>query len=150
MTMIKLSTKGRYGTRIMLELALHHGKGPLLLKEIAKNQEVSVGYLEQIMPSLKSKGLVRANRGAHGGYFLAKDPSDILMKDIVSALEGELFLAECISNPKVCQRYPRCAARDFWKELNYEMSRFLESRSLQDLLDRQQEKDQEVGPEYEI
>ena len=148
--MIRLSTKGRYGTRIMLELALHYGKGPLLLKDIAKNQEVSVGYLEQIMPNLKSRGLVHSNRGAHGGYFLSMDPSHIMMKDIVMALEGDLSFVECISNPKICQRSARCSSKDLWEELNNEMIGFLESKSLYDLAKAQREKDKEVSPNYDI
>ena len=70
--MIRLSTKGRYGTRAMLELALNEGKGPVLLREIAEKQGISVKYLEQITPALKSAGLINSNRGANGGYYLAR------------------------------------------------------------------------------
>jgi Rrf2 family transcriptional regulator, cysteine metabolism repressor len=148
--MIRLSTKGRYGTRVMLELALHYGKGPLLLKDIAKNQEVSVGYLEQIMPSLRSVGLVRANRGAHGGYFLSMEPSKIMMKDVINALEGDISLVECVNNPKVCRRSSRCSAKDLWEELNSSMLRFLDAKSLGDLVKDQREKDKEVSLSYDI
>ena len=148
--MIRLSTRGRYGTRIMMELAQHYGKGPLLLKDIAKSQEISVGYMEQIMPSLKTKGLVGANRGAHGGYFLSMDPSEIKIKDIIIALEGNIALLECLDNPKICQKASRCSSRDLWGELNKEISGFLDSRSLQDLIISQREKDKAISLNYEI
>lgn len=148
--LIRLSTRGRYGTRIMLELARHYGKGPLLLKEIARKQEVSVGYLEQIMPSLRSSGLVQANRGAHGGYFLAKAPCHIMMKEIIESLEGEISLLECIGNPQICQRSAECAAKDLWEELNDQMLDFLGSKSLQDLLDMQVKKEAAALHDYDI
>jgi Rrf2 family cysteine metabolism transcriptional repressor len=75
--MFRLSTKGRYGTRLMLQLALHYNNGPVLLKEIAQKEEISTGYLEQLIPSLKAAGLVNASRGSHGGYTLAKPPAEI-------------------------------------------------------------------------
>ena len=92
--MIRISTKGRYGTRLMLELALNYGNGTMLLKEVAQSQDISVGYLEQIIPNLKAAGLINSSRGAHGGYELARPPEEINLKEIVEALEGPLSLIE--------------------------------------------------------
>ncbi len=144
--MIRLSAKSRYGTRIMVGPALHYGKGPVALKDIAKRQEIFVGYMEQIMPILKCSGLIKANRGAHGGYLLSKDPSKIKMKDIVVALEGNVFLLECINNSKICERYSLCAPKDLWEELCSLMKNFLGSRILKDLAESQQEKEKASTP----
>lgn len=115
--MIRLSTKGRYGARLMLELALQYGKGPILLKDIAKRQEISEGYLEHLLPPLKSAGLINSSRGAHGGYILAKALSEITLKEIVQTLEGSLSPVECVDTPTVCQRVRSCVTRDIWKKL---------------------------------
>ena len=85
--MMRLSTKGRYGTRLMLDLALHYGEGLVFLKDIAKREEISVGYLEHLIPPLKSAGLIKSSRGAHGGYSLAKEPSEINLREIVQVFE---------------------------------------------------------------
>ncbi len=138
--MLRLSTKGRYGTRVILELALNYGKGPVLLKDIAKRQEISVGYLEQIIPSLKAAGLISSSRGAHGGYTLAKPPYEITLKEVVSTLEGPLVLAECVKSPNVCNRVNFCVARDLWNELSENLDKTLKSKTLQDLVEKHRNK----------
>jgi len=135
--MLKLSTKGRYGSRLMLELASHYGKAPVLLKEIARRQEISAGYLEHIVPPLKTAGLVNSSRGARGGYTLAKPPSEITLKDVVQALEGSLSLVECVDAPSVCQRVQLCVTRDIWQEVSEKIAETLESITLQDMITRQ-------------
>jgi len=124
----------------MLELALNYGKGPVLLKDIAKRQEISEGYLEHLLPPLKAAGCINSSRGAHGGYQLAKAPSQITIKEIVQALEGPLFPVECVSSPSVCQRVRFCVTRDIWKELGEKISQTLESVTLQDMVERQNNK----------
>ncbi|MCK5568600.1 MAG: Rrf2 family transcriptional regulator, partial [Spirochaetes bacterium] len=94
--MIRISTKGRYGARFMLELAVNYDQGPMLLKEIAKRQELSEGYLQHIVDALKGSGLIHSNRVGHGGYTLAKIPSEITMLDILNSLEGRINLVECV------------------------------------------------------
>jgi len=109
---MRISTKGRYGARLMLNLALHYNKGNVLLKNIAKREDLSEGYLEHILPPLKAAGLVISSRGAYGGYSLAKAPSEITLKDVVQALEGPISPAECINAPSVCQRVRFCVTRN--------------------------------------
>ena len=137
---MKLSTKGRYGTRAMLDLGLYYNKGPVLLKEIAKRQEISAGYLEHLMLSLKASGLVRTIRGAHGGYILAKPPSEIRLKEIVESLEGSLAPVDCVDDSKLCQRANFCVTREIWTEIKKVMVSILASTTLQDLVKRQRGK----------
>ncbi len=148
--MIRISTKGRYGTRAMLELALSHGRGLVLLKEIAERQEISIGYLEQIIPSLKAAGLVNSSRGAHGGYTLAKNPADITLKEIISALEGPLSLVECIKDPETCTRTDFCITRDIWTELSEKMNDYLVSVTLQHLVEKHRSKQKSQPLMYSI
>ena len=138
--MMRLSTKGRYGTRLMLELALCHGKGPVLLKDIAKRQRISEGYLEHLLPPLKASGLVNSTRGAHGGYTLAKAPSKITLKEVIEALEGPLSLVECVNVPSVCERVRSCVTRNIWKELGKKISQTLASVTLKDMIIKQGKK----------
>jgi Rrf2 family protein len=88
---MKISTKIRYGTRAMLELACHYGEGPIELKEIAKRESISLKYLEQVIVPLRTAGLVKSVRGSKGGYSLAKPPSDICLNDLIEILEGPLL-----------------------------------------------------------
>ena len=122
---MRLSTKGRYGARLMLELALNYGNGPVLLKDIARRQEISEGYLEHLLPPLKAAGLVNSRRGPHGGYMLAKTPSEITLREVVQVLEGSLSPAECVDTPSVCQRVHSGVARDIWKKLGEKISHTL-------------------------
>lgn len=138
--MMRISTKGRYGARLMLELALYYGKGPVLLKDIAKREEMSEGYLEHLLPPLKAAGLVNSSRGAHGGYTLAKTPSEITLREVVQALEGPLSPAECVNTPNVCQRVQSCVTRDIWKKLGEKISQTLESVTLKDMVEMQKNK----------
>ena len=138
--MMRISTKGRYGARLMLELALYYGKGTVLLKDIAKREEISEGYLEHLLPSLKAAGLVNSSRGAHGGYTLAKTPSEITLREVVQALEGPLSPAECVDTPNVCQRVRFCVTRDIWKKLGEKISQTLESVTLKDMVEMQKNK----------
>jgi Rrf2 family protein len=147
---MKLTTKGRYGTRLMLDLALHYGNGPILLKDIAERQEISEKYLGQLIISLKASGLVVSTRGAHGGYMLAKDPSEITLKEIIQALEGSLALAECLDVPRVCHRVNTCVTRDILEEMSEKMVEVLESNTLKDMLNREKQKQQTQTLMYSI
>jgi Rrf2 family transcriptional regulator, cysteine metabolism repressor len=115
--LLHLSTKGRYGMRLMLDLALNYGQAPVSLKDISKRQEISEKYLEQIIVPLKRANLIRADRGAHGGYFLVKPPSAISLEEIMTAMEGPLSLVECTVDPSVCKRAEGCLSRGLWIEL---------------------------------
>ncbi len=148
--MLKLSTKGRYGTRLMLELALNYGREPILLKEAAKRQEMSVGYLEHLVPVLKTAGLINSARGAHGGYSLSKPPSEITLKEIVCALEGNMSVVECVGTPGVCNRVNTCVTRDIWEEISEKIKDILHATTLEDMVKRQKEKLKSTSLTYTI
>ena len=131
---MKLSTRSRYGTRLMFELALNYGKEPILLKEIARKQEISVKYLSKLVIPLKGAGLINSSRGAHGGYMIAKAPSKISIKEIVDVLEGDTSFVECVKNQDVCNRIPICPARDIWYRMEREISELLNNISLADIV----------------
>ena len=132
---MKLSTRSRYGVRLLFELALNYKKGFMLLKEISEKQDISEKYLSNIVVLLRSANLVVSARGAHGGYILAKNPSSITMKDVVDVLEGQPNLIECIKDDKICKRHEFCPSQELWKNLEHEISNFLQSITLQDLID---------------
>ncbi|MDI6857476.1 MAG: Rrf2 family transcriptional regulator [Dehalococcoidia bacterium] len=138
---MKLSTKGRYGARAMLDVATHSDEGFCHLKDIARRQEVSKKYLEHLVTRLEASGLLRTARGAGGGVALAKAPSEITLLDILHALEGSLAVAECVDRPEICSRSPNCATRDVWIELGGMVSEFLKSISLEELRERQRQKE---------
>src|SRR3990172_8822244 len=102
----------------MVELGLHHGDGPLGLREIAESQGLSADYLEQLFLPLRRAGLVRSLRGAHGGYVLARAPEEISARQILDALEGPLTLVECAADASGCERAAGCAALDLYRELD--------------------------------
>lgn len=141
---MRLSTRGRYGTRAMLELALHYGEGPILLKDIARRQQVSERYLEQVVTPLKAAGLVTSARGARGGFSLARPPAEIRVAEIVEVLEGSVAPVECVDDPATCPRASACVTRDVWSEMKRAASGVLESITLEELARRQRERE---GPE---
>jgi Rrf2 family protein len=144
---MKLSTKGRYGVRLMIDLAAHYGEGPVLLREIAKRQEISEKYLSNLINPLKSTGLLAAMRGVHGGYVLGKAPSEITMKDIVQAVEGPVCLVDCVEKPAGCNRTPLCIAHELWSEAAEGMARILEKYTLADMVERQKAKRDNMIPD---
>jgi Rrf2 family protein len=146
---MKLSTKGRYAVRAMLDLAQHYGEGLVFLKDIARRQEVSERYLEHLFITLKTAGLVNSARGARGGFKLTRPPADIKIIDIVRACEGKLSVVDCVTNPKLCQRSTRCATRDMWIELQAAIDGVLESLSLQDLVERQHRKERSTSAQVQ-
>ena len=139
---MKLSTRARYGVRLMVELAENLDKGPLYLKDIAKIQNISEKYLSLIIIPLRTVGLVKSIRGAHGGYSLAKDPSQITLKEIIDVLEGDCSLVDCVRNPETCPRVSICASHDIWAIIGGKISETLNSITLDMLLKMNQEKAQ--------
>lgn len=133
---MRISTRTRYGIRAILELAGNHGKGPLQIKIIARRQDISVKYLEQLMAILKSAGLVRSVRGAGGGYILAKLPAQIRLSDVFNCLEGSVSTVECVKNESYCVRVADCIARQVWVQIQQAIENVLQSITLRDLLDR--------------
>lgn len=131
---LRLSTKARYGLRALISLARHYGEGPIMAKIIAKEEEISENYLEQILELLRRSGLVRSIRGAQGGFVLVKSPQEIRVKEIIDVLEGPVILVDCLSSPEVCKRSKDCTARILWEELKGNIIRFLESKTLADFI----------------
>ncbi len=137
---MKLSTRTRYGVRLMVALAQNYGKTPVFLKDIAKGENISEKYLSLIIIPLRGMNLVNSVRGAHGGYNLSKDPSQITLKEIVDVLEGECSLVDCVKNPSSCERSPICATHDVWAMIGEKISETLSSITLDKLAKMNQEK----------
>lgn len=133
---MKLSTKGRYATRALLDLALHDNGGPTLVKDIARRQEISGRYLEQILTPLKAAGLVRAVRGSRGGFLLARSPDQIRISEIIQVMEGSTAPVDCVDEAQICHRSPQCAMREVWTEVKRAIDGVLESVTLQAIVDR--------------
>ena len=150
--MLKLSTRGRYGLRAMLDLADGFGTRPIPMGDIARRQGLSRKYLHALLAGLKDAGLVRAVRGAHGGYELSRAPGEIQVGEIVRAMEGDLAIVDCLGNEDKCSRIPDCAARKLWSELNHAMAGVLDRFTLADITtgdlaaDARPWSDQSVGP----
>ena len=139
---MKLSTRGRYGLRALLDLAAHQGEGLVLLKDIAKRQEFSLQYLEHLIAPLIGAGLVRSTRGARGGVLLVKPAAEIKLSEVLQLLEGSLGPVDCVSNPALCHRSAFCVTLDIWVEMKTAMTVVLDSTTLQDLVERQKRKGQ--------
>ena len=147
---MKLSTRGRYATRALLDLALHQGEIPVLLKDIAQRQQISLSYLEHLIAPLIAGGIVWSTRGAKGGVSLAKPPEQVKLSEVIQLLEGSVAPVECVNNPGACSRSALCVTRDVWGELKRAMDRVLESTTLQDLVERQKRKEQPEEVMYHI
>jgi len=139
-TVMKLSTKGRYGLRAMLDLASNAEKGPSTIHAIAKRQEISERYLEQLLIPLKQSGLVKSVRGSQGGYLLGRAPQDISVGEIIRVLEGPLSPVDCVSeqNPDDCKRADKCVTRTIWTKIRDCIAEVLDSYTLLDLVNEAQ------------
>jgi len=137
---MRLSTRGRYGTRALLDLAVHWGEGPVPLKDIARRQEISLFYLEHLITPLVAAGIVKSTRGARGGVSLLKHPQDIKLSEVIQLLEGSIAPVECVNNPKAYPYSDLCATHDVWDEVKKAIDGVLESITLQNLIERQRQK----------
>jgi len=147
---MRLSTKARYALRAMMELALHEGEGPQLLREIAQAQRLSVKYLEQLTIPLRHAGLVRSARGPNGGYELARPAAEITALDVVAAVEGPLTLLDCVGRTAACDRTATCVARQLWMRAGEAISAALSDTSLAHLRDSQRAADTSDAFCYQI
>ena len=147
---MKISTKIRYGARAMLELASRYGEGPIDLKEIAKKEDISLKYLEQVIIPLRTAGLVKSVRGSKGGYSLAKPPSEICLHDLVEVLDGPIDFIECLRDPKDCPKSPSCVTRDIWREASDAIHRIFRSVTFEEMVNRKKEKEGKTTPMYQI
>ena len=137
---MRLSTKGRYGVRLMMELAINYGKKVVVLKDISDHQCISRKYLWQLIAPLKAAGFINSNLGSHGGYCIAKPPSEINLKEIVGILEGSLYPVACVEDTSVCNRCNICATRDVWKKIGEKINEVLESVTLEKIIETQKNK----------
>ncbi|MBF0570038.1 MAG: Rrf2 family transcriptional regulator [Candidatus Omnitrophica bacterium] len=137
---MKLSTKGRYSVRLMIDLVLNGSKGQVLLKDISRRQEISEKYFGHLVPLLKNAGLINATRGARGGFALARPASEITLKDIIAAVEGPICLVGCLEDSSLCKRTATCAARDFWGEATNAIIKVLASFTLESMAEKQKAK----------
>lgn len=133
---MQLSTKGRYGVRMVLELALQPEGSATSLSEIARVQGLSEKYLWSLVNPLKAAGIIGADRGAHGGYSLLRDPATVTVRELLDVLEGGIRLAACERQQQPCDRMGQCVMRDVWMELEGGINRVLESVTLGDLAAR--------------
>ena len=147
---MKLSTRGRYGTRALLELALHYREGPIPLKNIARSQQLSLQYLEHIVTPLVAAGIIRSTPGARGGVWLARPPRGVRLSEVIGLLEDSITPVECVNDPKYCSRSDFCVVRDIWSELKKAMDGVLESTTLQDLAERHRKKEQPEPAMYYV
>lgn len=137
---MKLTTKFRYGTRAMLDLAIHSYDKPVSIKEIAGRQDIPPKYLETLFSILQTSGMIRSVRGPQGGYQLAVDPSDITIKRIFELFEDTGWLVECTADSSLCNRSESCVTREIWSELYDRCTNYLDSLNLKDLMNRAAEK----------
>lgn len=137
---MKISTKGRYALRMLIDLAEHRNCGYISLKEIAERQNISKKYLEQIIPIFNKTDFLKTNRGSQGGYMLSKSPDKYTVAEILRMTEGSLCPVACLEeNPIECERSSECATLPIWKGLYKVINDYLESITLQDILDGQKE-----------
>lgn len=134
---MRISTKGRYGVRFMMDLVAHEGEGNVTLKKVAERQAISEKYLWQIVNPLRKEGLIRAVAGPGGGYALAQSAASITLRDILAVLEGSDMPAACVVDPSGGPRGNECAAREMWCEVGARIGEVLNSITLRDLADRQ-------------
>lgn len=123
---MKISTKGRYGLTIMIELAKHYGEGPIPLRQIAAEKDLSEAYLEQLVSPLRNAGLVKSVRGAYGGYMLASKPAEISAADVIRVLEGPIQPVEGIENEEAPQR-------ELWMRIRDAVKNVLDTTTIEDL-----------------
>ena len=135
---MKISTKGRYALRMLVDLAVHRGEGYISLKEIAARQEISRKYLEQIVQLFSKTDVLRVERGAQGGYMLAKQPSQYTVGEILRMTEGSLSPVDCVDrDPIDCPRSGICPTLPVWRGLSKVINEYLDGITLQDLADQQ-------------
>jgi len=147
---MKLSTRGQYATRALLDLALHQDEAPIMLKDISRRQQISQRYLEHLITPLITAGIIVSTRGPKGGISLVKPPEEIRLDEVIQLLEGTIAPVECVNNPDTCMRSRSCATREVWDELKQTMTGFLRSITIRDLMERQREKENSTQVMYYI
>ncbi len=134
---MKVSTKVRYGTRLLVDIATHQQNVPVSLKDIARRQQVSLNYLKHIVGPLVAAGILRTERGNTGGVLLARPAADITLGVVVAALQGSTAPVGCVDDPSLCQRNTFCVTRDVWCEVKVAVDGVLAARTIADLARQQ-------------
>ncbi len=148
---MKLSTRSRYAVRAMIELALLFKKNRRIsLTDLSKELHISRKYLEQIFSMLNTAGLVRALRGAKGGYTLTRPPNEISLLEVVEATEGPILLVDCVGSDNICRWEDICVARQLWKDVNESIRNSLRNELLSELADKESDLDKIRCQNYEI
>ena len=133
---MRISTKGRYGLRILLDLAAHQtDKRPRLIREIAKSQQISDKYVSRLILALRDAGIVDSLRGARGGYSIAKPLDQVSLLEAIETMEGPLEVVECLADAATCEHAAACGPRQFWRQFNDEIRGILQKYTVQDLFD---------------
>ena len=145
---MKVSTKGDYGVRALVELAHHYGDGPVQSAEIASRQEVPEPYLDQLLTSLRRAGFIRSVRGRQGGHVLINDPDEVRLSDVMVALEGSLAPIACVDDPEACTRTGGCVQRDVWARVRDATQEILDSVSIGDLAAKERKQNKNGGRYY--
>jgi Rrf2 family protein len=131
---MRITTRARYAARAVLYLAQEYGNGPIALHRISEDQEISVKYLENIMRTLVTAGIIKSEKGKNGGFVLSRPPAEITMKDVVEATEGQLAIVFCANEPDACKRSGLCTMRDVWCSLGEKITGHLKSYNFQDMM----------------
>ncbi len=141
MSFLKISTKGRYALRMLVDLAEHGGSEYIALRDVAERQQISKKYLEQIVPLLSRSGILKTNRGFQGGYLLAKSPDKCTVGEILRLTEGNLAPVDCLlRDPVGCERRADCATLPVWQGLYKVINEYLDGITLQDVLDQKNQR----------
>ncbi|MCF8144883.1 MAG: Rrf2 family transcriptional regulator [Deltaproteobacteria bacterium] len=133
---MKLSTRSRYGTRMMLDLAAHYDEGPVQIGDISRRENISVKYLEQLIIPLKKARLIESARGPKGGHMLTKSPEEITIGEIVRVMEGGIDLTHCIENPDVCEKTNSCLTRTVWEDATRAIYERLDASTLANIIEK--------------
>jgi len=142
---MKISTKGRYGLRILIDLATHDPGKPRMLKDIAASQQISEKYISRLVIDLRRARLIRSVRGVNGGFHLAKRPEEITLLQILETMEGSISVVDCVRAPEKCTRNSLCPARNIWMQLNDGIRDLMKKITLEDILDAYREQNAENG-----
>ena len=142
---MKISTKGRYGLRILIDLATHDPAKPRQLHDIAQSQQISEKYISRLVLDLRKAKLIRSTRGVNGGIHLVKSPEEITLLEILETMEGPISVVNCLHSPAQCKRNELCPTRDIWVQLNNGIRELMRQITLEDILNTYQRHDAENG-----
>ena len=142
---MKISTKGRYGLRVLIDLATHDPGKPRMLKDIAQSQQISDKYISRLVIDLRRAKLIRSVRGVNGGFYLAKLPEEITLLEILETMEGPISVVDCVHSPEKCKRQELCPARDVWAKLNEGIRELTRKITLDDILNAYRKRNAELG-----